>query len=232
MNDRITRVVRLRRQAPPPRLLDAVREEMRRRHYSRRTEDAYVGWIRRFIRFHGIRHPKDMGDVEVNAFLSHLAIDGQVAASTQNQALAALLFLYQEVLGMPVPWLDCIARARKPKRLPIVLTRDEVRRLLNALDGTPRLVATLLYATGLRLLEALRLRVHDLDFALDQIMVRDGKGAKDRWTMLPNALKQPLTIHLDQVRKLYESDLADGHGAVTLPEALARKYPNAAREWG
>jgi len=232
MNDRVTRVVHLRRDAPPPRLLDAVREEMRRRHYSLRTEEAYVGWIRRFIRFHGLRHPKDMGDVEVNAFLSSLAVDGNVAASTQNQALAALLFLYQEALGMKVPWLDCIARARKPKRLPVVLSREEVRRLLSSLDGVPRLVATLLYATGLRLLEALNLRVHDLDFALDQILVRDGKGSKDRWTMLPHALKQPLGLHLDEVRRVYEADRAAALGSVTLPEALSRKYPSAAGEWG
>ena len=214
----------------PPRLLDRVRAALRARHYSYRTEQAYVGWIRRFILFHGKRHPKDMGDVEINTFLSHLATEGHVAASTQNQALAALLFLYQDVLRMRVPWLECLVRARKPERLPVVLSRDEVRAVLARLDGTPRLVAELLYGTGMRLLEGLRVRVQDLDFGLNQILVRDGKGGKDRRTMLPAALREPLDRHLEEVRKAYEADAADGVG-VTLPGGLARKYPNAPREW-
>ncbi len=215
----------------PTRLLDRVREALRARHYSIRTEEAYVGWIRRFILFNGMRHPKDMGDAEINAFLSHLALERHVAASTQNQALAALLFLYRDVLGLTVPWLECLVRARKPVRLPVVLSRDEVRRLLAGVRGAPNLVARLLYGTGMRLLEGLRLRVKDVDFERNEIIVRDGKGGKDRHTVLPASLRAPLETHLAAVRTLHEADLAAGAGEVRLPGALAVKYPNAGREW-
>ena len=219
------------KEAEPPRLLDRVRAALRARHYSYRTEQAYVGWIRRFILFHGKRHPKDMGDVEINAFLSHLATEGHVAASTQNQALAALLFLYQDVLAMRVPWLDCLVRARKPERLPVVLSRDEVRAVLAGVRGTPNLICRLLYGTGMRLLEGLRLRVKDVDFACNEILVREGKGDKDRHTVLPASLRAPLEEHLARVRALHDADLAAGAGSVRLPGALAAKYPNAPREW-
>ena len=215
----------------PPRLLDRVRAALRARHYSYRTEQAYVGWIRRFILFNGKRHPKDMGDVEINTFLSHLATEGHVAASTQNQALSALLFLYQDVLGLRVPWLECLVRARKPARLPVVLSRDEVRRLLAGVQGTPNLICRLLYGTGMRLLEGLRLRVKDIDFERNEILVREGKGDKDRHTVLPASLRAPLEEHLARVRELHDADFAAGAGSVRLPGALAAKYPNAPREW-
>ncbi len=214
-----------------PKLLDRVREANRLRHGSRSTEKSYVGWIRRFILFHGKRHPAEMGAPEVTQFLSALAVEGQVAASTQNQALSALLFLYRHVLHQDLPWLDDIVRARQPKHLPVVLTRDEVRAVISKLDGTPRLMATLLYGAGLRLLECVRLRVQDLDFAMNQIIVRDGKGAKDRVTVLPAVAKEPLTQHLLKVKRQHEADLIWGAGWVELPWALARKYPNAGREW-
>jgi integron integrase len=217
--------------APKPRLLDRVRAALRARHYSPRTEEAYVGWIRRFILFNGKRHPREMGDVEINAFLSHLAVGHHVAASTQNQALAGLLFLYREVLGLEVPWLDCLVRARKPARLPVVLSRDEVRRLLGGVRGTPNLVCRLLYGTGMRLLEGLQLRVKDVDFERNEIIVREGKGGKDRHTMLPTSLRAPIEAHLAEVRALHSADLAAGAGSVRLPGALAVKYPNAGREW-
>ena len=215
----------------PPRLLDRVRATLRTRHYSYRTEQAYVGWIRRFIVFNGKRHPTEMGDVEINTFLSHLATEGHVAASTQNQALAALLFLYREVLALQVPWLECLVRARKPVRLPVVLSRDEVRRLLSGVRGTPSLVCRLLYGTGMRLLEGLELRVKDIDFERNEIIVREGKGAKDRHTVLPASLRASLGEHLAGVRALHDADLAAGAGSVRLPGALAAKYPNAPREW-
>lgn len=180
------------RVTPGPRLLDRVRAAIRTRHYSIRTEEAYVGWIRRFVLFHGKRHPDEMGEAEINAFVSDLATRGRVASSTQTQALSALLFLYREVLGRPVESLGDVVRAKRPERLPVVLTREEVRAVLARLDGSPRLVATLLYGTGMRLMECLRLRVKDVDFGLNQILVRDGKGMKDRLTMLPAALRQPL----------------------------------------
>jgi site-specific recombinase XerD len=180
----------------PPRLLDRVREANRLRHGSRSTEKSYIGWIRRFILFHGKRHPAEMGAPEVAQFLSSLAVEGRVAASTQNQALSALLFLYRYVLHQELPWLDDVVRARRPKHLPIVLTRDEVRAVISKLDGTPRLMAGLLYGSGLRLLECARLRVQDIDFAMKQIIVRDGKGAKDRVTVLPAVAKEPLARHL------------------------------------
>jgi integron integrase len=220
------------RRAGAPRLLDRVRIAIRARHYSLRTEEAYVAWIRRFVLFHGKRHPKEMGEPEINAFLSHLATSDHVASNTQNQALAALLFLYRNVLEIPFPKIENLIRAKKPKRLPVVLTRDEVSRLLGKMDGVARLVAILLYGSGLRLLEGLRLRVKDVDFGLNQILVRDGKGARDRVTMLPAAARESLRVQLDSARELHTRDRAEGHGVVYLPDALARKYPNASRDWG
>lgn len=215
-----------------PKLLDQVRAAIRVRHYSRRTEDTYVHWIRRFILFHAKRHPQEMGEREVTAFLTYLAVDKNVAASTQNQALAAILFLYQKVLEIKLDWLEDVVRARRPKRLPVVLSREEVARLLGELQGIPQLIARLMYGTGMRLLEALRLRVKDIDFTHRQVIVRAGKGDKDRYTVLPEALIEPLQAHLQKVRALHEADLANGFGSVQLPFALARKYPNADREWG
>jgi integron integrase len=208
-----------------------VRAALRARHYSRRTEAAYVAWIRRYILFHDKRHPAEMGGPEVSKFLTALAVDGQVAASTQNQALSALLFLYKDVLGVDLPWLDGIVRARRPERLPVVLTRAEVRAMLEALDGVPRLMAGLLYGAGLRVLECCRLRVQDVDFATNQVVVRGGKGDKDRVTMLPAFVKEPLARHLAAVRGQHARDLATGAGWVELPTALLRKYPGAGREW-
>ena len=218
--------------AGKPKLLDRVRSAIRARHYSIRTEEAYAAWVRRFILFHGKRHPKELGEGEINAFLSHLATDERVSSSTQNQALAAILFLYRNVLALPFPRLDNLIRAKKPRRLPVVLTRDEVARLLAKMDGRPRLVALLLYGSGLRLLEGLRLRVKDVDFGLNQILVRDGKGARDRITMLPAAVKESLRLELDEVRELHRRDRAEGFGVVHLPDALSRKYPHAGADWG
>ena len=216
---------------PKPRLLDRVRDAIGARHDSRRTEDAYVGWIRRYIFFHGKRHPAEMGAPEVARFLSSLAVDGHAAASTQNQALSAPLFLHREVLGVELPWLDEVVRARRPERLPVVLTRDEDRAVLGRLDGPARLMACLLYGAGLRVLECCRLRVQDVDFAANQIVVRGGKGDKDRVTMLPAVTKPDLARHLEGARAQHQRDLAAGAGWVELPTALARKYPNAGREW-
>jgi len=216
---------------PKPRLLDRVRAAVRLRHYSRQTEKAYVGWTRRYILFHGKRHPAEMGAPELTRFLSSLAVDGRVAASTQNQALSALLFLYGNVLELDVPWLDGIVRAKRPQRLPIVLTRDEVRALLRPLQGVPRLMAFLLYGSGLRLLECCRLRVQDIDFGGNQIVVRGAKGDKDRVTVLPALINQDLARHLDTAREQHRRDVQSGAGWVELPTALARKYPNAGREW-
>jgi integron integrase len=215
----------------PPRLLDRVRIATRTRHYSRRTEEAYVGWARRFILFHGKRHPAALGAEEVNAFLSHLAVEGRVSASTQAQALCALVFLYRHVLDDRLPWIDDIVRADRPKKLPVVLTRGEVRALLGAMRGTPRLVAAILYGGGLRLLEALRLRVKDVDFAARLLVVREGKGAKDRRTMLPDTLQEALRSQIESVRRIHRRDLAAGHGEVWLPDALERKYVSAGREF-
>ncbi len=219
---------------PPktPKLLDQVRGKIRLKHYSIRTEQAYVDWIRRFILFHNKRHPTDMGASEVEAFLTHLAVKGKVAASTQNQARSALLFLYKEVLDQALPWMDDITPAKRPLRLPVVLTHAEVKALLERLRGTHRLLASLLYGTGMRLMEGLRLRVKDLDFERREILVREGKGAKDRITMLPATLIDPLKNHLIRVKALHEEDLRQGCGAVYLPDALERKYPNAHRDWG
>jgi integron integrase len=216
----------------PPRLLDQVRMIIRRKNMSRATEKAYVQWIRRFILFHDKKHPKAMGAAEVEAYLSYLAVSRNVAASTQNQALSALLFLYRHVLQLDLPWLENVERATKPKRLPTVLTRGEVEQLLSHLDGSLWLVASLLYGSGLRLMEGLRLRVKDLDLDRLQVVVRDGKGHKDRATMLAGSLVDPLRVHLQKVRVLHRQDLECGYGRVYLPYALARKYPNAAAEWG
>jgi integron integrase len=210
-------------------LLDRLREAIRARHYSLRTEEAYVGWVRRFILFHNKRHPAEMGEPEINRFLTHLAVAENVAASTQNQALSAILFLYQAVLEKDLDRLDGVVRAKKPKRLPVVLTRDEVRALLGRMSGVPKLAAWLLYGGGLRLLEALRLRVKNIDFAMNQITVRDGKGQKDRVTILPAIVKELLAEHLKQVRRIHQRDIGQGFGRVYLPDALARKYPNAER---
>jgi len=214
-----------------PRLLDRVRNAIRRRHYSDRTEETYIHWIKRFIYFSGKRHPAAMGAEEVTAFLNHLARDREVAAATQNQALAALLFLYKEALETPLPWLEGLERAKRPERVPTVLARDEVARLLTAMEGTKWLMASLLYGAGLRLRECLKLRVKDVDFSYRQILVRDGKGAKDRVTMLPASVVAPLQAHLARVKQLHERDLAGGYGDVELPHALARKYPKAQYEW-
>jgi integron integrase len=214
-----------------PRLLDRVRAAVRMRHYSRKTEKTYVGWIRRYILFYGKRHPREMGAPEVTRYLSALATTGQVAASTQNQALSALLFLYRDVLGVDLPWLDEIVRARRPVRLPVVLTRDEVRAVIRQLHGIPRLMAILMYGSGLRLLECACLRVKDVDFTRRQLIVRAGKGDKDRATTLPAIVTDDLTRHLETVKRQHEHDLANGAGWVELPWALARKYPNAGREW-
>lgn len=215
-----------------PRLLDRLREQIRIRHYSIRTETAYIKWVRDFIRYHNVRHPAEMGAPEVERFLSHLAVDLNVSASTQNQALAALLFLYKHVLAIDLPWLNDVVRAKRPERLPVVLSREETQRLLACFEGELALVTGLLYGSGLRLMEAMRLRVKDVDFARGEILVRDGKGMKDRVTLLPGRLSQPLKRHLDCVKALHERDLAEGFGEVYLPFALARKYPNAAKEWG
>jgi integron integrase len=216
----------------PPRLLEQVRERLRVKHYSLRTEQAYLGWIRRFILANGKRHPRDMGGVEVGRFLTDLATRGNVAAGTQNQALAALLFLYREVLAMELPWVDDVVRAKRPRRVPVVLTREEVRRLLAQLEGRDWLMAGLLYGSGLRLMECLRLRVKDVDFDRREITVRSGKGGKDRHVPLPQALADALRDQMAAARLLHAADLDAGHGEVHLPYALARKYPNAAREWG
>ncbi len=216
----------------PPKLLDQVRHKIRLKHYSIRTEEAYADWVRRFILYHDRRHPRDLGPAEVESFLTHLAVEGKVAASTQNQAKSALLFLYKEVLGVELPWLDNVTQAKAPRRLPVVLTTGEVQELLGRVDGTPGLVLRLLYGTGMRILECLRLRVKDVDFARHEILIREGKGFKDRVTMLPRTLALPLREHLVRVRRLHARDLEQGYGDVYLPFALARKYPNAGREWG
>ncbi len=218
--------------AEPPKLLDRVRERIRLKHYSIRTEQSYVQWVRRFILHHGKRHPAEMGAPEVEAFLTHLAVEGKVSASTQNQARSALLFLYKEVLGIELPWLDNVEQAKKPKRLPVVLDQDEARNLIAQLSGVHWLVAVLLYGSGLRLMEALRLRVQDVDVKRREILVREGKGFKDRVTMLPELAVKPLQLHLQAVKALHEKDLAEGCGEVYLPYALERKYPQAGKSWG
>lgn len=215
-----------------PKLLDQVRNRIRLKHYSLRTEEAYIGWIRKFILFHGKCHPTEMGKDAVEAFLSFLARERSVSASTQNQAKSALLFLYKEVLQIELPWLDDVEQAKRPKKLPVVLSIEETRQVLDRLPATHALIGKLLYGCGLRLLEACRLRVKDVDFAQRQILVRDGKGMKDRVTMLPQGITQPLQAHLARVKQLHEQDLAEGYGTVYLPLALERKYPAAPSQWG
>ena len=214
-----------------PRLLARLRDGLRSRHYSKSTEESYLSWTKRYIRFHNIRNPAEMGAPEVNEFLTHLAVQGHVSASTQNQALCALIFLYKHVLGKDLGDLGPLIRARRPTRLPVVLTRGEVKAIMAYLEGEVRLMAHLMYGGGLRLMECLRLRVQDVDIEANQILVRDGKGFKDRLTMLPATSKQDLLDHLCDVRKTHGADLADGWGKVEMPYALARKYPMAASDW-
>ncbi|MDF0665782.1 MAG: integron integrase [Nitrospira sp.] len=208
-----------------------LRTALKARHYSRKTEQAYGHWVARFLHFHQGRPPAEMAEPEINAFLTHLAVKAKVSASTQNQALSAILFLYRHVLGREMGDLGDVIRARRPKRLPVVLTRDEVKSVLSNLSGDKWLMASLMYGAGVRLMECLRLRVQDIDFSRMEIFVRDGKGAKDRVTMLPESLKAPLREHLTRVKAVHEQDVADGWGRVLLPEALDRKYPNAPRDW-
>lgn len=217
---------------PKVRLMDEVRARIRARHYSLRTEQAYVGWIRQFILANGMRHPRTLGGPEVEAFLTRLAVERRVAASTQNQALSALLFLYREVLGIQLPWMEAVVRAKRPRRLPSVLSVAEVRRLLAMLEGRAWLMASLLYGTGMRLMECLRLRVKDVDCARGEILVREGKGGKDRRTVLPRTLEEPLRREIERARVLHARDLAEGFGATVLPDALARNYPGVARDFG
>lgn len=216
-----------------PSLLSELRRAVRTLHYSPRTGDAYAYWVQRLVRFSGMRHPRELGPSDVSRFLSYLAVEGKVTAGTQNQALAAIVFLYKDVLGMPVGWLSGLVRAKRSTRVPVVLTKQEVRRVLARLKGRGpvALVAAMLYGTGMRLLEALRLRVKDIDFAKNEIVVREGKGDRDRVTMLPDRLKGPLLTHLAAVRTQHERDVAGGGGWVELPGALESKYPNAGREW-
>ena len=216
---------------PKTKLLQQMREAIRARKYSSRTENTYVMWVRRFIQFHELRHPSEMAEPEINAYLTHLAVNGNVSASTQNQALSALLFLYRHVLHRQIGELGELIRARRPQRLPIVMTRDEARAVLRRLMGEKWLIAALLYGSGLRLMECLHLRVKDVDFTSSQITVRDGKGNRDRVTMLPVMIHEPLKEHLNHVRAIHEQDLKDGCGKVLMPNALERKYPNAASEW-
>ena len=218
-------------QPQPPKLLEQVVAKMRVKHYSLRTEKSYVDWIKRYIWHHGKRHPKDMGAVEVEAFLTYLAVTRNVSASTQNQAKSALLYLYKEVLAVELPWLGNVTQAKAPKRLPVVLTQAEVQAVLSRLDGTMWLIASLLYGSGLRIMETLRLRVKDVDFARREILVREGKGFKDRVTMLPMSLVEPLKSHLHKVQSLHQQDLSAGFGAVFMPMALDRKYPGAGKDW-
>jgi integron integrase len=214
-----------------PKLLDLVRDVIRRKHYSIRTEQAYADWIKRFIIYHNKRHPAEMAEEEVAQFLTHLARDLNVAASTQNQALSALLFLYKEVLKQEIGWLEKVERARKPAKLPVVLTRSEVKEIFAHLHGTPKLMAGLLYGSGMRLMECVRLRVKDIDFAYAHILVRDGKGGKDRVTMLPIHCAPRLQRHLQKIKAQHEEDLEASFGSVYLPNALERKYPKAPWEW-
>lgn len=214
------------------RLLDQMREILRLHHYSIRTEEAYLVWVKRFILFHNKRHPSEMGEKEISMFLTYLAVDKHVSASTQNQALSAILFLYKRVLNLHLEWLDDVVRAKRPRRLPVVLTRDEVMSVLDAMQGYNALIARLLYGTGMRLMEGLRLRVQDVDFVRKEIIVRSGKGDKDRVTTLPEALIPQLEKQLERVRHLHAADLEEGYGRVYLPFALDRKYPNAGIELG
>ena len=215
-----------------PRLLDQVRDRIRRKHYSIRTEQAYLHWVKAFVRFHGMKHPATMGAAELEAYLTYLAVERQVSSSTQNQALSGLLFLYREVLEIELPWLDGIERSKRPTRLPVDLTEEEVTAVLGQLDGTTALILKLAYGTGMRIMEVVRLRVKDVEFSRGEILIREGKGARDRVTMLPASLMLPLRDHLARVRFLHGRDCEQGLGEVFLPFALARKYPKAARDWG
>ena len=215
-----------------PKLLDQLRSKIRMKHYSIRTEKAYVNWNLKYIFFHNKRHPNEMGAPEIEQFLSHLAEQRNVAASTQNQALSAILFLYKEVLGINVSWLEDVTRAKKPEKLPVVFTKNEVRAVMAHLDGIPWLLASLFYGAGLRLMEGVRLRIKDIDFGYKQFVVRDGKGQKDRVTMLPKIVEIPLQKQMEKTKILHDQDLSDGCGEVYLPYALERKYPNANKEWG
>ncbi len=215
-----------------PKLMDRLRGVIRTRHYSIRTEEAYSHWVKRFILFHNKRHPSEMGAEQVSEFLTYLAVEKHVSASTQNQALAGILFLYREVLDIRLEWLDTVVRAKQPERLPVVLSQPEAERLLNNVSGVNGLIIHLLYGTGMRRIECLRLRVKDVDFDRSEILVRRAKGNKDRVTMLPNTLKQPLREHLTRVRRLFEQDRIQGLPGVYLPDALSRKYLQAPFEWG
>lgn len=217
--------------AREPRLMDQLREALRSRHYSPRTEEAYCRWVRRFILFHGCQHPSALAESEVNAFLTHLAVEQHVSASTQNQALSAVLFLYRHVLARELGDFGDVVRARRPRHIPVVMTRGEVRSVLAELDGDVRIAASLMYGGGLRLMECLRLRVQDIDFERGELTVRSGKGAKDRVTVLPDSVCSPLREHLSVVKAIHERDLAEGWGRVSLPDALDRKYPAAPAEW-
>lgn len=217
--------------SPKPKILDCMREALRARHYSDRTEESYCAWVRKFVKFHKYCHPAQMAEPEVNAFLTHLATNLNVSASTQNQALSALLFLYNHVLSKPLGELGEVVRAQKPERLPEVMTREEVKKVLSFMRCDRWLVASLLYGAGLRLLECLRLRVKDIDFERNEIFVRQGKGAKDRVTMLPQSLKVPLQEHLERVKVIHDRDLLAGWGRVILPNALEKKFPHAPAEW-
>ena len=221
----------MQNQPAKPKLLDQLRDRIRLKHYSRRTEDVYLDWTKRYILYHNKRHPQEMGKKEIEDFLTYLATERNVAAATQNQAKAALQFLYKEVLEIQLPWLDEVEQAKKPKRLPVVLTEKEVHSLLAHVPQAYALLARLMYGTGMRLLEGLRLRVQDLDFERAELLIREGKGGKDRVTMLPQSLLKPLQEHLKQVKQAHEQDLLKGYGEVWLSESVARKYPNAGREW-
>jgi integron integrase len=217
---------------PTPKLLDQVRTVARVRHFSLSTERAYVAWIRRFILFHNKKHPIEMAEAEIRQFISNLAVDAKISASTQTVALSAILFLYRDVLKKTLPYIDHIERAKPSKKLPVVFTRSEVQAVLARLNGTHHLIASLLYGSGLRLMEAIRLRIKDIDFQRSEITVREGKGGKDRVTILPDSMVENLQAHLKKVRILHQDDLKAGYGRTQLPFALARKYPDAAREWG
>ncbi|PPC79725.1 MAG: integrase [Methylotenera sp.] len=214
-----------------PTLLEVVQQKIRVKHYSIRTEMQYLQWVKRFILFHHKRHPREMGGPEVEAFLSHLVTHGNVSSSTQNQALSALLFLYREVLGISLPWMDDVVRAKKPQRLPVVLSKQEVGKILDHMQSTHGLIARLLYGTGIRIMECCRLRVQDIDFDRGELLIRNGKGAKDRVTMLPKSLVEPLRAHLIWRKALFDADAAKGKAEVYLPDALERKYVNAATSW-
>ncbi len=212
-------------------LIDQMRDAIRRKHYSIRTEEAYIGWVKKFIFYHKKEHPANLKEKDIGDFLTHLAVQKNVAASTQNQALSAVLFLYKEVLQIDLKPLPDSVRAKRPQKLPVVFTVEEVKKVLSRMDGVNWLMAGLMYGAGLRLMETVRLRVQDVDFGYMQTLVRDGKGQKDRITMLPDSLKQPVKQHIEKVKYLHQQDLENGYDGVYLPFALSRKYPNANREF-